>query len=138
MKHLNINKSFVAAIALSLASMLIANNAVADIVVDPKGHDVAMLEQDKLECKNLASSIEFDMASDHQKRSVLRGAVVGGSMAAIAGGGGEARRRSMGAGALVGGLQKNKAKRVDGSVQDVQIKEAQRNCLVGRGYNPIS
>ena len=138
MRNANFKKSFVAALAISLASMLIAGNAAAGIVVDPKGHDVVQLEQDKLECRNLAGSIEFDMAEDHQKRSVLRGAAVGGGMAAIGGGNGEMRRRSMAAGALVGGLQKNKAKRVDGSVQDAKIKEAQRNCLVGRGYNPIS
>lgn len=138
MKYANIKKSFIAALVISLASMFIASSAVAGIVVDPKGHDAVQLEQDKLECRDLANSIEFDMASDHQGRSVLRGAAVGGGMAAIAGGNGEMRRRSMAAGALVGGLQKNKAKRVDGSVEDAKIKEAQRNCLVGRGYNPIS
>ena len=138
MKNVIIKKHFIAALAISLASMSIASNAVAGIVVDPKGHDVVQLEQDKLECRDLANSVEFDMASDHQKRSILRGAAVGGGMAAIGGGNGEMRRRSMAAGALVGGLQKNKAKRVDGSVQDAKIKEAQRNCLVGRGYNPIS
>ena len=39
---------------------------------------------------------------------------------------------------LIGHLQRNKAKRVDGSVQEVKVMDAQRNCLIGRGYNPIS
>ena len=72
------------------------------------------------------------------KRQVLRGAAVVGGAAAIAGGNKEMRRRSMGAGALAGGVVRNKSKRVDGSVEDAKRKEAQRNCLIGRGYNPIS
>ena len=61
-----------------------------------------------------------------------------GGMAAIAGGGKEARRRSAAAGALAGGLVRNKSKRVDSSVVEAKIKEAQRNCLYGRGYVPLS
>ena len=41
-------------------------------------------------------------------------------------------------GALAGGLARNKSKRVDGSLEEVKRNDAQRNCLIGRGYNPIS
>jgi hypothetical protein len=44
----------------------------------------------------------------------------------------------MGAGALAGGLAMNKSKRVDASAADLKRKDAERNCLIGRGYNPIS
>ena len=91
-----------------------------------------------MECRNLANQIDFNMAEDHSGRAVLRGAAAGGGFAAIAGGGKEARRRSAAGGALVGGLAKNKAKRVDNSLEEVKINDAQRNCLIGRGYNPIS
>ena len=59
-------------------------------------------------------------------------------MAAIAGGNGEMRRRSAAGGAMVGALSRNKAKRVDNSVEEAKINDAQRNCLIGRGYNPLS
>lgn len=136
------NNEFARKIALALiigaAGMASAGNLMADIVVDPKGHDPVQLEQDKLECRELAHSIDFNMAEDHQGRSALRGAAAAGGFAAIAGGGKEARRRSAAAGALAGGLAKNKARRVDGSVEEAKIMEAQRNCLYGRGYVPIS
>lgn len=138
MKNRNSNNHLIIAAAIGLLSMLSMNIAVADIVVDPKGHDLAVLEQDKMECRALASSIDVDLASEHQGRPALRGAAAAGGMAAIAGGNKEMRRRSMGAGALAGGLVRNKAKRVDNSLADVKRKEAQRNCLIGRGYNPIS
>ena len=137
MKTANINR-FAIALAVSLAGMLSANIAVADIVVDPKGHEPMQLQQDQAECRDLANSLDFDMASEHQGRAVLRGAVVMGGMAAIAGGDKEMRRRSAGAGALGGALVRNKSKRVDSSMSDVQRKEAQRNCLYGRGYNPLN
>ena len=131
------NKAIIIA-GISIASLLASSIAMADIVVDPKGHDPVQLERDKMECRDLAHSIEFNMAEDHAGRSVLRGAAAAGGFAAIAGGGKEARRRSAAAGALGGGLVKNKARRVDGSAQEVKVKEAQRNCLYGRGYVPLS
>ena len=131
------NKAIIVA-GISIASLLASSIALADIVVDPKGHDPAQLHQDKMECRELANSVEFNMAKDHQGRAVLRGAAAVGGMAAIAGGGKEARRRSAGAGALGGALVMNKSKRVDGSVEEAKVKEAQRNCLYGRGYVPLS
>ena len=131
------NKAIIVA-GISIASLLASSIALADIVVDPKGHNPAQLQQDQMECRELAGSIEFNMAEDHQGRSVLRGAAAMGGMAAIAGGGKEARRRSAAAGALGGGLVKNKSRRVDGSVEEAKVKEAQRNCLYGRGYVPLS
>ena len=78
------------------------------------------------------------MAKDHQGRAVARGAAVGIGAAAIAGGNKEMRRRSAAGGAMVGGLARNKGKRVDGSVEQAKRNDAERNCLIGRGYNPIS
>lgn len=121
-----------------LSGLLFAGNAAAEIVVDPKGHDPVQLEQDRMECRGLVSNIDFNMASEHQGHSVARGAAVAGGMAAVMGGNKEVRRRSMGAGAIAGGLQRNKARRVDASAADVKRKEAERNCLAGRGYSPIS
>ena len=134
----NVIPKIVLSAVVAMVSLLAADNLSADIIVDPKGHDPVQLEQDMMECRELVANIDFNLASDHQGKAVLRGAAVGGSMAAIAGGNKESRRRSAAGGALVGGLQRNKAKRVDGSVADVQRKEAQRNCLAGRGYNPLS
>ncbi len=125
-------------LGIALAGMFAANLAAADIIVDPKGHDIEQLQQDQLECRDLASNIEFDLVEEHQGRAVLRGAAAGGGFAAIAGGDKEMRRRSAAAGAMVGGLQRNKAKRVDGSVQEVKVMDAQRNCLIGRGYSPLN
>lgn len=138
MKRNHLARKFALALVIGAAGMVSAGNVMADIIVDPKGHDPVQLEQDRMECRQLAHSIDFNMAEDHQGRSVLRGAAAGGGFAAIAGGGKEARRRSAAAGALAGGLVKNKAKRVDNSVEEAKIKEAQRNCLYGRGYVPIS
>ena len=138
MKNFNFSHKLGLALVIASAGMLSAGNAMADIVVDPKGHDPLQLEQDVAECRALASSIEFDMAKEHQGHAIARGAVVGGGMAAIAGGGKEMRRRSLAAGALGGALVRNKAKRVDSSMEDAKIKEAQRNCLYGRGYVPMS
>ena len=138
MKRSNFKNKFSLALIIAAAGMLSAGNAMANIVVDPKGHDPVQLEQDINECRALASSIDVNMAQEHQGRSVARGAVAMGGMAAIAGGGKEARRRSAAAGALGGALVKNKSKRVDRSMQDAQIKEAQRNCLYGRGYSVLS
>ena len=138
MKIHNVERKALIALAVAAFSLASAANVSADIVVDPKGHDPVRLEQDKMECRDLASSIDFNMAEDHQGRAVLRGGVAMGGMAAIAGGGKEARRRSAAAGALAGGLVRNKSKRVDSSVEEAKIKEAQRNCLYGRGYVPLS
>ena len=138
MKNRNLERKALIALAVAAFSLASAANANAGIVVDPKGHDPLQLEQDKMECRELANSIEFDMAENHQGRAVLRGGAAMGGMAAIAGGGKEARRRSVAAGALAGGLVKNKSKRVDSSVEEAKIKEAQRNCLYGRGYVPLS
>ena len=123
---------------VGIALSLFAGGASANVVVDPKGHDPARLEQDRMECRALAADVDFNMASEHQGRAVLRGAAVAGGMAAIAGGNKEARRRSMGAGALAGGVMRNKSHRVDASVADAKRRDAERNCLVGRGYNPLS
>ena len=138
MKNRNFARKALIALVVVSAGLLSAGNAMANIIVDPKGHDPLQLEQDIMECRELASSIDFNMASDHQGRSVLRGAVAAGGMAAIAGGGKEARRRSAGAGALGGALVKNKAKRVDNSAEEIKVNDAQRNCLIGRGYMPLS
>ena len=125
-------------LAIAAAALFASGNVLANIVVDPKGHDPIQLEQDIQECRHLAESIDFNMASEHQGRAVARGAVAMGGMAAIAGGGKEARRRSAAAGALGGALVKNKAKRVDVSAQEIKVNDAQRNCLIGRGYSPLS
>ena len=138
MKNRNFERKALIALVVASASLFSVGNAMADIVVDPKGHDPVQLQQDQMECRELAQSIDFNMAEEHQGRAMLRGAAAAGGMAAIAGGGKEARRRSAAAGALGGGLVKNKSKRVDGSVQEVKVKEGQRNCLYGRGYIPLS
>lgn len=138
MRNRNFERKALIALFVASASMFSVGNVMAGIVVDPKGHDPIQLEQDQMECRNLANSLEFNMAEDHQGRAVLRGAVAVGGMAAIAGGGKEARRRSAAAGALGGGLVKNKSKRVDVSAQEAKVKDAQRNCLYGRGYVPLS
>jgi len=138
MRNFN-SKSHLLIIAVAgLSGLFFAGNAAADIIVDPKGHDPVQLENDRMECRALVSNIDFSMASEHQGHSVVRGAAVAGGMAAVMGGNKEMRRRSMGAGAIAGGLQRNKARRVDASVADAKRKEAERNCLAGRGYNPIS
>ena len=138
MKNRNFERKALIALIVASASLFSVGNVMADIVVDPKGHDPVQLKQDQMECRDLANSIEFNMAEDHQGRAVLRGAAAMGGMAAIAGGGKEARRRSAAAGALGGGLVKNKSKRVDSSAEEAKVKEAQRNCLYGRGYIPLS
>lgn len=138
MDRINFARKLSLAIVIASASLLSAGNAMANVIVDPKGHDPVQLDQDIRECRELAHSIDFNMASDHQGRAVGRNALAMGGMAAIAGGGKEARRRSAAAGALGGALVKNKAKRVDGSVEEVKVNDAQRNCLIGRGYMPLS
>ena len=138
MRNRNFKNKAIVASLVALAGLFSLNFAHANVIVDPKGHDPVQLERDVMECRDLANSIDFNMAEEHQGRSVLRGAAAAGGFAAIAGGNKEARRRSAGAGALAGGLAKNKSKRVDGSVEEVKRNDAQRNCLIGRGYNPIS
>ena len=138
MKRINFARKLSLSLIVASAGLLSAGNVMANVVVDPKGHDPVQLEQDIMECRELANSIDFNMASDHQGRSVARGAVALGGMAAIAGGGKEARRRSAAAGALGGGLVKNKARRVDASAEEIKVNDAQRNCLIGRGYMPLS
>ena len=138
MDRINFARKLSLSIVIASASLLSAGNAMANVIVDPKGHDPVQLDQDIRECRELAHSIDFNMASDHQGRAVGRNALAMGGMAAIAGGGKEARRRSAAAGALGGALVKNKAKRVDGSVEEVKVNDAQRNCLIGRGYMPLS
>ena len=137
MKNAGINK---AALALFIAVFGLASvsPAAADIIVDPKGHDNAQMERDLMECRDLSNSVSFNMAKDHQGRAVLRGAAIGGSAALIAGGGKEARRRSVAGGALAGGVVRNKSKRVDNSAEEAKRMEAQRNCLYGRGYQPLN
>jgi uncharacterized protein YcfJ len=138
MKNFNFVPKARIVLVIAAAGMLSAGNLAADIVVDPKGHDAVQMEQDIRECRELVNSIDFNLAKEHQGRAVARGAVAAGGFAAIAGGGKEARRRSAAAGAMAGGLVRNKAKRVDNSAQEVKVKEAQRNCLLGRGYVPLS
>lgn len=138
MNKLMNNKPWIAALVLAIAGMSIAVPASAQIVVDPYGHDQAVMERDVSQCRDLSNSVEFGMIEEQRGRAVLRGAAVAGGAAAIAGGGKEVRRRSVGMGALAGGVARNQAKRSDRSVEEAKRNEAQRNCLIGRGYNPIN
>jgi hypothetical protein len=123
---------------LSAASLVASVSFASSIIVDPKGQDPAQLALDQKECAELASQVEFDMAKEQAGRSVLRGAAAAGSVSAIAGGSSKTNKRAAGIGAVGGALSKNQAKRTDNTLQNVKQLEAERNCLKGRGYNPIN
>ena len=62
MRNFNVERKALIALAVAAFSLASAANVSADIGVDPKGHDPVRLEQDKMECRELASSIQFNMA----------------------------------------------------------------------------
>lgn len=131
-------KHIIIALAVSSAAFISGNALALDIVVDPKGHDPAAMEQDIRECRELAANMNFDVASDYAGKAVARGAIIGGSAAVIAGGNKEVRRRSVAGGALAGGIAKNAGNRMDRAANNVKSSDAERNCLIGRGYNPLN
>lgn len=114
-------------IALTIGIVLITGCAAHNSkpVIDPAGVDMAQFEVDVGECEQIATQVE-----QKSGESAAEGAVVGGLIGAIVGGGDSAIEGAA-VGAVAGGAR--------GS-SDTQQEESTvvKNCLRNRGYQILN
>lgn len=97
------------------------------VIVDPKGTDPAVYEQDLAECTTLSDQARPGGAA---LRGALGGAVIGGALGGIFGDSRSAGRMA-GGGAVIGGASQAGA----GLSERDRVL---RNCLSGRGYRVLN
>jgi hypothetical protein len=97
------------------------------VIVDTKGMDPAVYEQDLAECSTLADQAKPGSSA---MRGALGGAVIGGALGGIFGDSRSAGRMA-GGGAVIGGASQAGA----GYSERDQVL---RNCMAGRGYRVLN
>ena len=110
--------------ALSMALVVAGCAANPDPIVDMRGVDPVLYEQDLAECKNYRSQIQTEVGV---AKGAAGGAAVGGAIGAISGD----AAKGAGIGAVAGGAK------------SVQLNERQKqrvvkNCMRGRGYRVLN
>lgn len=97
----------------------------SDVVIDPKGVDMALYEKDFGECQHLSMQVRRKGAA-----GAVGGAVVGGALGNIGGRQGGTERGAR-AGAVLGGVHGAAATRQERKV-------VLKNCLRNRGYTVLN
>ena len=116
-------------------------SAVANVVVDTsKITDANQYSLDTLQCQQLAQQVKtLPAEQDGLAGRAVAGAAAGAATGAISGGSGS-QGAKVGAGGAVGsGIIENRRNRKD---QAQQLKlaqiQAEKNCMIGRGYTVIN
>jgi hypothetical protein len=113
---------------LILATLLAACTTTDEIIIDPKGVDMARYRADLAECESYAEQVR---TGEKAARGAASGAVVGGAIGAIAGDSSEAAARGAGVGAVSGGARGL----AEGERAKVRVV---KQCLRGRGYRVLN
>ena len=98
-----------------------------EVIVDTKGVDLAVYEQDLAECRGYAAQVK---TSEKTTRGAATGAVVGGLLGGITNGS-EGAARGAGVGVVGGGVRGAK----EGERDEVQVA---KRCMRGRGYKVLN
>ena len=115
----------VTTISLLAATLLIACAANNEPIIDTKGVDMTMYEQDLAECKTYSEQID---TTTGVAKGAAGGGAVGGAVGAIGGG---SIGKSAGIGAVLGAA--SSANRATDDKADVV-----KRCLRGRGYKVLN
>ena len=107
--------------------VLVACTTTDEIIIDEKGVDMSAYRQDLADCRGYASAVK---TQEKGARGAASGAVVGGAIGAITGGG-DSAARGAGVGAVTGGARGLS----DGEKTEVKVV---KRCLRGRGYRVLN
>ena len=121
---MNITNAAIAGLILLTISGC-ASRQQHQVIIDPKGVDMARYQQDLAECQQLAAQVQQKAGG-----GAVAGAIVGGLVGAAVGNSRTAERMA-GAGAVVGGA---------GGAGDTARERDQvvKNCMRGRGYRVLN
>lgn len=123
-------RAFLRATVLAVPLLALAacqSNPKQRVIVDTKGIDPAVYEQDLAECSTLSDQAKPGSSA---ARGAVGGAVIGGALGAIFGDSRSAGRMA-GGGAVIGGASQAGA---GYSERDRVL----RNCMSGRGYRVLN
>ncbi len=110
---------------ISLLSVAGCGSRPHQVIIDPKGVDMGLYQQDLNSCTQIAEQVEQKAGE-----SAVAGAVIGGVVGAAVGNSRTAQKVA-GVGAVRGG--------VGGAIQtDKEKKRVVRNCMRGRGYKVLN
>ena len=113
--------------AVLLVAICAGCTSTDEVIIDPKGVNMAQYEQDLAECRGYASAVR---TGEKAVRGAASGAVVGGLIGAAVGNSDDARSGA-GVGAVTGGAK--------GVSQGEREKVAVvKRCLRGRGYRVLN
>ena len=113
--------------AVLLVSICAGCTSTDEVIIDPKGVNMAQYEQDLAECRSYASAVR---TGEKAVRGAASGAVVGGLIGAAVGDSDDAKSGA-GVGAVTGG-----ARGVSEGERD-KVAVVKR-CLRGRGYRVLN
>lgn len=114
-----------AVVALALAGC--QSNPQQRVIIDPKGVDPAVYEQDLAECSEISKQAS---PGGSAARGALGGALIGGALGGIFGDSRSAGRMA-GGGAVIGGA----SQAGEGYSERDRVL---RNCMMGRGYRVLN
>ncbi|MDF3030312.1 MAG: hypothetical protein K0R03_870 [Moraxellaceae bacterium] len=119
-------RAFLTATAVALLAGCQSNPAER-VIIDPKGVDQAVYQQDLAECNTIAQQAKPGRSA---MRGAIGGAVIGG---ALGGAMGDSRTagRMAGGGAVIGGA----SQAGEGMSERDRVL---RNCMTGRGYRVLN
>ncbi|NRB41730.1 MAG: hypothetical protein HRU20_25210 [Pseudomonadales bacterium] len=122
------NYLYIVTVIFTLAASMEAH--AGNIIIDPKGHDSAQL--------TLASAAKSDKAKTAVGRSVVRGAVIAGAAMKTGTEHSGAARSAAKVGAVAGVAVASVGRRADKVSTQTAQEDAERACLIGRGYSPLN
>ena len=110
-----------------LSATLLTAGCARDVIIDPKGVNMAQYNQDLSECTALAEQVNV---GGQTAGRALAGAAVGAAIGAAVGNS-DTAQRGAGAGAVAGA-----ARGADRATTEKQV--VVRNCLRNRGYSVLN
>ena len=108
-------------------ALLPACTTTSEIIIDRKGVNMAVYEQDLAECREYSQAVK---TGEKGVRGAASSAVIGGAVGAILDGS-EGAARGAGVGAVTGGARGVS----EGEREEVQVV---KRCLRGRGYRVLN
>jgi len=109
-----------------MLSVLAACTTTSEIIIDEKGVNMALYEDDLAECESYADQV---LVGQKTAKGAASGAVIGGAI------GGVSDRHSTGEGAAVGAISGGAKGLSEGERDKVNVV---KNCLRGRGYRVLN
>jgi outer membrane lipoprotein SlyB len=114
-------------ISSALVVLVTACASSNNIIIDTKGVNMSVYQQDLAECRSYAEGVRTD---EKVTKGAATGAVVGGLVGAVLDGG-EGAARGAGVGVVTGGAR-------GVSEGDREKEQVVKRCLSGRGYRVLN